>query len=140
MVPLDVAKELSDILTSAFGKGWGWAVLLLLARALKKRAVYTGAYKRVGSLRTGDRVLGSSHLTHCPLCATGYPRVAPRRLSGSGVKNLGAARLAMLMIFDFIKELSEPMASFFGEGWFVSFLLFLWVLFKKKAYQPCTAV
>jgi hypothetical protein len=36
MAPLDVAKELAEILTSAFGKGWGWAAVLLLVRALKK--------------------------------------------------------------------------------------------------------
>jgi hypothetical protein len=36
MAPLDVAKELAEILTSAFGKGWGWVAVLLLVRALKK--------------------------------------------------------------------------------------------------------
>jgi hypothetical protein len=36
MAPLDVAKELAEILTSAFGKGWGWAAFFFLRRALKK--------------------------------------------------------------------------------------------------------
>ena len=37
MAPLDVARELSEILTSAFGKGWGWAAVYLVARAFKKK-------------------------------------------------------------------------------------------------------
>jgi hypothetical protein len=32
MSPLDVIKELSDILTSAFGQGWGWAALLFFVK------------------------------------------------------------------------------------------------------------
>jgi hypothetical protein len=36
MTAIDVTKELSDILTSAFGKGWGWVALLFLIRYLKK--------------------------------------------------------------------------------------------------------
>jgi hypothetical protein len=36
MAPFDVARDLSEIL-SALGKGWGWAVLLLLATHIKKR-------------------------------------------------------------------------------------------------------
>ena len=35
MTAIDVTKEFSDILTSVFGKGWGWAAVLLLARALR---------------------------------------------------------------------------------------------------------
>jgi hypothetical protein len=33
MAPLDIAKELSYILTSTSGKGWGWAAVFVLARA-----------------------------------------------------------------------------------------------------------
>jgi len=36
MAIIDVTKELSDILTSAFGKGWGWAAIYFLTQALKK--------------------------------------------------------------------------------------------------------
>jgi hypothetical protein len=36
VVPLDVAKELSDILTSAFGKGWGLGRSFLLGSGKKK--------------------------------------------------------------------------------------------------------
>jgi hypothetical protein len=38
MAFLDVAKELAEILTAAFGKGWGWAALFLLAQLLKKHS------------------------------------------------------------------------------------------------------
>ena len=36
MTIIDVTKELSDILTSAFGKGWGWLAVFLLTVILKK--------------------------------------------------------------------------------------------------------
>jgi hypothetical protein len=34
MAIIDFTKELAEILTSAFGNGWGWAALLLLRRGL----------------------------------------------------------------------------------------------------------
>lgn len=37
MTFLDVTKTLSEVLTSAFGKGWGWMSAFLLARLFKKR-------------------------------------------------------------------------------------------------------
>jgi hypothetical protein len=35
MALLDVIKELFEILTAAFGRGWGWMMLFLLMRALE---------------------------------------------------------------------------------------------------------
>ena len=37
MTAIDVTKELSGILTSAFGMGWGVALLFLVRSVLKKR-------------------------------------------------------------------------------------------------------
>ena len=36
MTAIDVTKELSDILTSAFGKGWGWMAVYFLVVLFKK--------------------------------------------------------------------------------------------------------
>jgi hypothetical protein len=36
MAVVNMAKEFADILTSAFGKGWGWACILLLTNYIKK--------------------------------------------------------------------------------------------------------
>jgi hypothetical protein len=36
MAIIDVTKELSDILTSAFGSGWGWALILAVGHFFKK--------------------------------------------------------------------------------------------------------
>ena len=35
MAIIDVTKELADILTSAFGKGWGWAALFAAAKVVR---------------------------------------------------------------------------------------------------------
>ena len=33
---LDATKELADMLTSAFGKGWGWALVFAVTHSFKK--------------------------------------------------------------------------------------------------------
>jgi hypothetical protein len=40
MVIVDVAKEWAELLTSAFGPRWGWALALILGGALNKKTLW----------------------------------------------------------------------------------------------------
>jgi hypothetical protein len=64
MAIIDVTKELADILTSAFGKGWGWVTLYLIGAALKKATI--SRFLETYYTPKVDTSLGE--LTQSPLC------------------------------------------------------------------------
>ena len=54
MSVIETAKALSDLLTSAFGQGWGWALVLILS----------GVFKKTLQLTLGRHILGLQKVSY----------------------------------------------------------------------------